>query len=93
MNEAVRSVARQFLDGQELTEGLLNHIEVAIRAYDPCLSCATHALGQMPLDVSLVNAQGELLDRVLKSPDQGFAHALPDLARPEAAERPVGAGV
>jgi hypothetical protein len=53
MNEAVRSVARQFLDGRELTEGLLNHIEIAIRAYDPCLSCATHALGRMPLDVVL----------------------------------------
>ena len=54
MNEAVRSVAREYLDGHEITEGLLNHIEVAIRAYDPCLSCATHALGQMPLDVALV---------------------------------------
>ena len=53
MNEAVRSVARDYLDGHELTEGLLNHIEVAIRAYDPCLSCATHALGQMPLEVTL----------------------------------------
>ena len=45
MNEAVRAVAAQFFDGREVTEGLLNHIEVAIRAYDPCLSCATHALG------------------------------------------------
>ncbi|PKO60002.1 MAG: Ni/Fe hydrogenase subunit alpha, partial [Betaproteobacteria bacterium HGW-Betaproteobacteria-17] len=42
MNEAVRSVALQYLDGQTITEPLLNHIEVAIRAYDPCLSCATH---------------------------------------------------
>ena len=67
MNEAVRSVARQYLDGQELTEGLLNHIEVAIRAYDPCLSCATHALGQMPLDVVLQGPNGELIDHVLKS--------------------------
>jgi NAD-reducing hydrogenase large subunit len=67
MNEAVRSVAREYLDGRELTEGLLNHIEVAIRAYDPCLSCATHALGQMPLDVSLVGPDGELIDRVLMS--------------------------
>ena len=64
MNEAVRSVAREYLDGHELTEGLLNHIEVAIRAYDPCLSCATHALGKMPLDVTLLGADGELLDRV-----------------------------
>jgi NAD-reducing hydrogenase large subunit len=67
MNEAVRSVARQFLDGQELTEGLLNHVEVAIRAYDPCLSCATHALGQMPLDVCLIDAEGQVLDHVQRA--------------------------
>jgi len=67
MNEAVRSVAREYLDGRELSEGLLNHIEVAIRAYDPCLSCATHALGRMPLDVALLGPGGELLDRLLKS--------------------------
>ncbi|MDP2678690.1 MAG: Ni/Fe hydrogenase subunit alpha [Rhodoferax sp.] len=72
MNEAVRSVARDYLDGQELTEGLLNHIEVAIRAYDPCLSCATHALGQMPLDVTLLAADGSLLDHVQKSPQSGL---------------------
>jgi NAD-reducing hydrogenase large subunit len=69
MNEAVRSVAREYFDGREITEGLLNRIEVAIRAYDPCLSCATHALGRMPLDVSLVDAGGALLDHVLKSHD------------------------
>ena len=63
MNAAVREVARRYLDGRELTEGLLNHIEVAIRAYDPCLSCATHALGRMPLEVRLVDAAGEELDR------------------------------
>jgi len=62
MNEAVRAVARQYLDGRAVTEGLLNHIEVAIRAYDPCLSCATHALGRMPLHVELRDAQGRLLD-------------------------------
>jgi coenzyme F420-reducing hydrogenase alpha subunit len=43
MNEAIREVAREHLDGHEPTEALLNHIEVAIRAFDPCLSCATHA--------------------------------------------------
>jgi NAD-reducing hydrogenase large subunit len=69
MNEAVRSVAREYLDGRELTEGLLNRIEVAIRAFDPCLSCATHALGQMPLDVTLLGCSGELIDHVLKSQD------------------------
>ncbi|MDP2094095.1 MAG: Ni/Fe hydrogenase subunit alpha [Hydrogenophaga sp.] len=67
MNEAVRSVALQYLDGQTITEPLLNHIEVAIRAYDPCLSCATHALGQMPLAVTLRNARGEVLDHVHRS--------------------------
>ena len=67
MNEAVRAVARDYLDGQELTEGLLNHIEVAIRAYDPCLSCATHALGQMPLEVTLLAADGALLSRIQRS--------------------------
>jgi NAD-reducing hydrogenase large subunit len=69
MNEAVRSVAREYLDGKELTEGLLNRIEVAIRAFDPCLSCATHALGKMPLDVMLLDAAGERLDHVIRSHD------------------------
>ena len=76
MNEAVRSVARDYLDGHELTEGLLNRIEVAIRAYDPCLSCATHALGKMPLEVVLIAADGELLDRATKSSEAGFEHEL-----------------
>lgn len=76
MNEAVRSVAREYLDGRELTEGLLNHIEVAIRAYDPCLSCATHALGKMPLEIALLGPEGELIDRVLKSQTGDFVHDL-----------------
>lgn len=58
MNEAIRTVAVQYLEGREITEGLLNHIECAIRAYDPCLSCATHALGKMPLSVELLDASG-----------------------------------
>lgn len=66
MNTAVREVAKKYLDGREITEGLLNHIEVAIRAYDPCLSCATHALGKMPLEVALVDAEGTELDRKYK---------------------------
>ncbi|QDX80585.1 Ni/Fe hydrogenase subunit alpha [Denitratisoma sp. DHT3] len=66
MNTAVREVAKKYLDGRELTEGLLNHIEVAIRAFDPCLSCATHALGRMPLEVRLENHEGDLLDRLRK---------------------------
>ncbi len=63
MNKAVREVADQMISGQKaIKEGMLNAVEVAIRAYDPCLSCATHAMGQMPLEVSLYDAEGELLD-------------------------------
>lgn len=72
MNEAVRHVAATYFDGREVTEGLLNHIEVAIRAYDPCLSCATHALGRMPLEVQLVDAQGEMRSAVLRHGDGRF---------------------
>jgi NAD-reducing hydrogenase large subunit len=64
MNRSVEKVARTHLSGQpKITEAMLNHIEVAIRAYDPCLSCATHALGQMPLVVELVGPDGGILDR------------------------------
>ena len=75
MNEAVRSVADRYFDGRELTEGLLNHIEVAIRAYDPCLSCATHAIGKMPLRVELLDAAGQSLDVLLKHDDGRIEHA------------------
>jgi NAD-reducing hydrogenase large subunit len=67
MNEAIRQVAKTYLSGRKLTEGLLNHIEVAVRAFDPCLSCATHALGQMPLAVELIDAEGALIDRLVRS--------------------------
>lgn len=63
MNRAVEGVARDYLSGTEITEGLLNRIEVAIRAYDPCLSCATHAMGQMPLTVEILDCDGRLVDR------------------------------
>ena len=77
MNEAVRRVAEDELSGHALTEGLLNRIEVAVRAYDPCLSCATHALGAMPLDVVLEGPSGEPLDRLLRQPDGGFERLPP----------------
>ncbi|MEY4768961.1 MAG: hypothetical protein RL637_1600 [Pseudomonadota bacterium] len=67
MNESVRQVAATYLDGLEITEPLLNHLEVAIRAYDPCLSCATHALGKMPLEVELLNAQGQPIHHLFKN--------------------------
>ncbi len=67
MNESIRHVANQYLSGNEITEPLLNQLEVAVRAYDPCLSCATHALGKMPLEVTLMDKEGNLLDQKYKS--------------------------
>lgn len=63
MNQAVKWVAENELSGKpEITEGMLNQVEVAIRAYDPCLSCATHALGQMPLHVKIEDFEGNTID-------------------------------
>lgn len=67
MNESIREVARRHIDGHEPTEGLLNHIEIAIRAFDPCLSCATHALGKMPLSVEIRDAEGTLVDHLVRN--------------------------
>jgi len=62
LNRTVRSVAEDYLGGQaEISEGMMNAIEVGIRAYDPCLSCATHALGQMPLQVVVVDPRGKVI--------------------------------
>jgi NAD-reducing hydrogenase large subunit len=67
MNVAIREVAKKYLDGRQITEGLLNHIEVAVRAFDPCLSCATHAIGKMPLEVQLVDAEGTVVDTMVRN--------------------------
>ncbi len=67
MNRAVHWVAMNMLSEKaEITEGMLNRVEVAIRAYDPCLSCATHAVGRMPLEVSLVDGSGRVLQRKVR---------------------------
>ncbi|MFP4588495.1 MAG: Ni/Fe hydrogenase subunit alpha [Candidatus Bipolaricaulota bacterium] len=70
MNMAVNAVAKEFVDPStngEIPEGTLNRMESAIRCYDPCLSCSTHAMGQMPLKVELRSSQGELLDERAQS--------------------------
>ena len=69
MNESIRRVANDLFDGRELNEAMLNSIEVAIRAYDPCLSCATHALGKMPLEIQLVAADGSVRDKLYRHMD------------------------
>jgi NAD-reducing hydrogenase large subunit len=67
MNEAVNQVAVRAMTGKkEITEGMMNAVEVAIRAYDPCLSCATHALGQMPLEFEIYDAHNNLIERKFK---------------------------
>lgn len=63
MNRAVHWVAKNILEKKpEISEGMLNRVEIAIRAYDPCLSCATHALGKMPLEIALYDSGGHKLD-------------------------------
>lgn len=67
MNEAVNQVATKVMTGQhEITEAMMNAVEVAIRAYDPCLSCATHALGQMPLEFEVFDNNNNYIDRKFK---------------------------
>ena len=64
MSKAVDSVARTFIQVPEVSEGMLNRVEAAIRAYDPCLSCSTHAVGQMPIQLEIVGADGMLLKTI-----------------------------
>lgn len=64
MNRGVLQVAQHFVDGKKLQEGMLNRVEAVIRCFDPCLSCATHAMGDMPLHVQLISATGEVVDEV-----------------------------
>ncbi len=64
MNRSVNEVAKSWMNGKtEITEPMMNAVEVAIRAYDPCLSCATHALGQMPLEITLYDKDNRVIDR------------------------------
>jgi NAD-reducing hydrogenase large subunit len=55
-------MARHYVKADRLTEPMLNRVEAAIRCYDPCLSCSTHAIGQMPLHLQLLASDGSLLD-------------------------------
>ncbi|HBF89023.1 MAG TPA: Ni/Fe hydrogenase subunit alpha [Bacteroidales bacterium] len=65
MNQGVNFVAKKMMTGQkEITEGMRNAVEVVIRAYDPCLSCATHALGKMPLDIKLIDNNDEVISEL-----------------------------
>jgi NAD-reducing hydrogenase large subunit len=65
MNRGVLQVARHFIHGNKLNEGLLNRVEAVIRTFDPCLSCSTHADGRLGLEVELLSHDGVVLDRCL----------------------------
>lgn len=62
ISQGIHQVARRYVDGKRLEEGMLNRVSALVRAYDPCLSCSTHALGQPPLEIELVDAAGNYLD-------------------------------
>jgi NAD-reducing hydrogenase large subunit len=66
MNKTVKQIAQAYVNGQQLSEGILNRIEHGIRAFDPCLSCSTHAVGQMPLHVQLVAPGGDVIDEAIR---------------------------
>jgi NAD-reducing hydrogenase large subunit len=65
-NKAVTQVAKKYVKAKKLEEGMLNRVEAVIRAFDPCLSCATHAVGSMPLEIRLVDSEGTLVDRAIR---------------------------
>ncbi len=64
IGRSVRQVSEHFIDGTRLTEGMLNRVSAVVRAYDPCLSCSTHALGVPAVHIELVDSAGNLLDEV-----------------------------
>ena len=68
MSQAVDSVAKTYIHGPQVQEGMLNRVEAAVRAYDPCLSCSTHAVGQMPIEIQVLDVQGNLLQTLTNDP-------------------------
>lgn len=66
MNKTVTQIAQHFIHNNEIQEGMLNRVEAGIRAFDPCLSCSTHAAGQMPLHIELIDAKGTVVNEVYR---------------------------
>jgi NAD-reducing hydrogenase large subunit len=64
INRSVNQVARHFVDGKHLKEGMLNRVSAVVRAYDPCFSCSTHASGQMALRIQLLEPDGRIVDEL-----------------------------
>jgi NAD-reducing hydrogenase large subunit len=66
MNKGVLQAAKHYVKDGKFTEGILNRVEAVVRTFDPCLSCSTHAFGQMPLELTLVSTDGKVLDQVIR---------------------------
>jgi NAD-reducing hydrogenase large subunit len=66
MNQTVAQIARHYVRGNDIPEAMLNRVEHGIRCYDPCLSCSTHAVGQMPLHVQMIAPDGKVLDEKMR---------------------------
>jgi NAD-reducing hydrogenase large subunit len=67
MNKTITQIAKAYMSGAKITEGLCNRVEHGIRLYDPCLSCSTHAVGKMPLHIQVVDARGSVVDEKVRS--------------------------
>jgi NAD-reducing hydrogenase large subunit len=67
IGRSIQQVSEHFIDGSKLQEGMVNRVSAVVRAYDPCLSCSTHAIGQMALRIRLIGPRGELLDELTRS--------------------------
>lgn len=64
MNRSITEVAKQYVNGNDIKEGMLNRVESTIRCYDPCLSCSTHAIGAMPMQVEVIDAKGKTIEKI-----------------------------
>jgi len=67
MNRSVMEVAKQYIKGDKIEEGMLNRVESAIRCYDPCLSCSTHAIGTMPMEIEILDTEGKVMKRIMRN--------------------------
>jgi len=64
---SIKKAAQEFVQGPDVKEGFLNRVEMAFRAYDPCLSCATHSLpGAMPLEIKIRDCQGAVIREIIR---------------------------
>ncbi len=64
INKGITEAAKHYVDGTKLREGMLNRVSAVVRAYDPCLSCSTHANGQIAMQIQLLSPEGVLLDEL-----------------------------